>query len=241
MVHGRGRKSSKVANQPLSIHRPELIGNHLAVLAVEAARHAEWVPMRGRGHGRDHDCPQMGVQVVRGNDHTGSRLLDLGSSRGVEINEKHFTSSRKLRHYQRHSSSSNCVRVSGSISLPPPAAASARAASAQPARALLVAAITTVLPRTSSSTSSVRPACSMMAFGIRTPRELPMRTSCAFICDHFVLTRSPSQASGQAVGRGLPVASTTAGGGSRAGTRGPRPGCPGSGSSCCWRTRRCRS
>jgi hypothetical protein len=34
-----------------------------------------------------------------------------------------------------------------------------------------------VFPRSSNSTSSARPACSITAFGSRTPRELPIRTS----------------------------------------------------------------
>ncbi len=85
VVHGRRRNSPEMANQPRSIHGPKLIDDNLTVLAGEAAWPAKRVAMRGRGHGRDNDCSQMSVQVVGGHDHAGSRLLDLGSSRGVEI------------------------------------------------------------------------------------------------------------------------------------------------------------
>lgn len=74
MVHGRGRKSPQMADQPLSIYGSKLICNNLTGLAGEATWHAEWIPMRCRGHGRDDGGSKMGVQLVGGNDHAWSRL-----------------------------------------------------------------------------------------------------------------------------------------------------------------------
>jgi len=174
---------AKSTNKSNAIERAHLIERDLPFTAINHAIHTVGKLFPGTGHRSDDDRTNRATHLVRRDDKDGSRLPHFNAHGRVErskVNAEFFD-------YHVHSFSSNsftmfCKSRKSSMSSP----CSARAAlicSSQPARGASEIGVAdwmiTWPSRTNISTSSVRPACSMTAFGRRTPREFPIRTSFA--------------------------------------------------------------
>ena len=155
----------------------------MATLVREAARDAKRIRLSASREGSNHNGAKVRSELVERYHYAWPCLADRAPASRVPGYEKHLSTSGCPVGYHRHSVSSKRVGVGGSSSWPPPPARSFRAASAHPLRGAGRAAITMVLPRSFSSTSSLKPACSISGFGSRTPREFPMRTSRVFMTD----------------------------------------------------------
>lgn len=149
-------------------------------LALERAGHSERVGVTARRERCHDEGLEVSVQLIGGDNHTGSGLPNLAPAGRVEIDQEDVPPTNQL-YRQRHSSVSNRVEVGLSSNPPSPRSRMRRAASAQPARGVTLELITTAPPRTWSWTCSLRPASSMTGLGRRTPRELPIRISRAFM------------------------------------------------------------
>jgi len=174
-------ETTKTPDQALAVDSPKLIEDNLPVLTVETACNPKCVRLPTCRERRDDRGSQMGVQLVGRHDEAWAGLLDLAAASRVQSDEEHFPAPWPIRSYHSHSRSSKCVGAPSSTSRSPPRAWSLAASTAQPSRGVERALITIVLPRTSRSTSSCSPACSIKGFGSRRPRELPIRTSFAFM------------------------------------------------------------
>ena len=58
-------KTAELADQPGFVHRPELVEDDLAGLALEPAWDASGISLPPRGHGSDDHRPDMVVHLVR--------------------------------------------------------------------------------------------------------------------------------------------------------------------------------
>ena len=175
------RNSSKFAHQSLPIHGAQLIQGGLAGLSLKPKRYARGVRSHGCGHRRNDDRPQMPVHLI-GRDHQARPgLPDFRTVSRIECYQPDLIAQRNPVHH-RHSLRSNslvpaCSRRRSSSTEAP----AARNPSSQPARGRRCGEMTRHLFSTRSSTSSPKPHCSIKGFGIRMPRELPIRTRSIFI------------------------------------------------------------
>src|SRR5688572_13338459 len=166
----------KMSDQPGFVDGPKLVQRKVANLSSERHRNAPRIGAPTGGHRRHDDGAQRLVQVVWRDDRAGASLADFAASRWIELNEDHVKSSSG---YHSHSSSSKIVAVGGSRRSSSRRWAISWAASAQPWRTR-GAASKTILPSTTErSTASSIAHAARIAFGIRTPRELPIWTTFA--------------------------------------------------------------
>src|SRR2546427_173940 len=78
-------QSPKPPHEPLVIHGANLVEAHVAGTPGNPARDAKRVPMGPRRQGCDDEGPQVRVELVGRNHHTGASLADLASLAWVEI------------------------------------------------------------------------------------------------------------------------------------------------------------
>jgi len=124
------------------------------------------------GHRRHNHRTQQLIHVIGRNNDAGPGLLNLRTYRRVQINQPNFI---QLGYYQTHSSRSNSFSRpssnSSSLSVAPPALKD----SAHPSRGRRSGAMTSRLFSIDNCTVLPKPHCSINAFGMRMPRELPIR------------------------------------------------------------------
>src|SRR5207247_2704184 len=180
------RKGAKTLDQPLVIHRANLVEDDVARLALKLARYTERIRVPARRERRHDEGSEVSVQLVGRDDDAGPLLADLAPSGWIEVDQEHVATG-NLPYRPRHSLSSKRVRVGASSRRSSPRPRMSRAASAQPARGAAREVMTTALPRTCTSTSPSSPASSISGLGSRTPRELPIRMSRDFTMSSYVL------------------------------------------------------
>jgi len=178
---GVARDSSKLAPQALPIDSAELVQNDLTLFPLKAHLYPGGIRTDDSGHRSDHDRPQMLVHLVRRDHQAGAGFWDFNALCRIQGNHPHFVALWGTA-YQRHSLRSNSPGSEASIRRSSCSdGPAARNASCHPPRGSLFREMTRQLFSTRNSTVPSSPHCSINGFGIRTPRELPMRTSSALI------------------------------------------------------------
>lgn len=169
-------ENAQALDQPISIDSPDLIKNHVPILALKATTHTEriWVPTRCQRC--NNKRTQMGIQFIWRDDNAWSRFSDFRSTRGVEGDKIDVTPRDFFINHHDHSSSSKRVLAMSSRR---PSGAKAAADSAQPALGWDEGLMVSTPGAASISTSSVSPATSSKGFASLIPRELPILTSFA--------------------------------------------------------------
>src|SRR6266446_4622347 len=178
------RHRSEHPHQSLPVYGTELVQGHLPALSLKSHRYPRGVGPRDRSHGSDDDSPQMLVHFIRGNDQTRAGLLNLSPLRRIEDYQPDRILSWRDRGptYHRHSLRSNSLgSVTSSMSSSRAVSLEARNASSQPWRGLRPGEIIRQSFAILISTVSPKRHCWMKGFGMRMPRELPMRTSSVFM------------------------------------------------------------
>src|SRR5205823_156748 len=104
-------QSPKPPHEPLVIHGANLVENHVPATPGQPARDAKRVAMGPRRQGCDDEGPEVRVELVGRNHHTGASLADLASPAWVEIDQEDVAPMDPLPRYHRHSLSSNRVRT----------------------------------------------------------------------------------------------------------------------------------
>lgn len=174
------RDDAKLANQTLPVNRSDLIKCNLATSSLE--RNADTCrigPFGGR-HRSNNNGIQVFIGLIRRNYQARPGLLDFRALSGVQRYEPNLIPSRWV--HQVHSSASNSfggrVPNSGGSTAQEPAAIKD---SLQPWRGWRSGAMINLFCSMCSSIVSLNPHCSMRGFGMRIPRELPIRTSSILI------------------------------------------------------------
>lgn len=175
------RQATQPANDSLAINRSNLIEYKVAGPSFQSTRDPKRIRMSAGGERRDDERAQMLVQLVGGNHYARPSLANFASAGRIQIDEKNLATPNFLVRYHSHSVSSNFVRVGGSVKRSSALVRARFAASLQPARGrcgdeMIIAPLLTTM-----STSSQSLASSISGLGRRMPRELPIRTSLAFI------------------------------------------------------------
>ncbi len=176
ITHRRLLVQGQVANsrsKPPFVDCSNLIERNVAVNAAHSNRHTRWPSPAHRGQRRDEHGAQRFIGLIGRDDHAGTRFAYLGPEHGVQphdpnLEPPHHSSS--LRGASSQSASSSVIG--------PGAAAKA---SAQPRLGVVDGASTMWPSCTHRSASVPKPTCSRIAFGKRTPRELPIATIGTFI------------------------------------------------------------
>ena len=167
-------------NESPSVHSSKLVQHNVPVLPTKAAGNPKRVRMATSRHGSDQECANVTVQFVRRDDHAWPCSLDLFAPGWIERHEINIAAKGNT-HLQTHSESSKSVDVGSSSRPSSPLSWSCRAASSHPALGAEAPSIMRPDSTTFSHISSPSPASSIRGFGIRTPRELPIRISLVFM------------------------------------------------------------
>src|ERR1700674_5063806 len=178
------RHRSEHLHQSLPVYGTKLIQGYLPPFPLKPHRDPCGVGARDYSHGSDDDSPQMLVHFIGGDDQTRTGLLNLSPLGGIEDYEPDLILSWRDRWptYHRHSLRSNSLgSAMSSMSSSCAAWPEARNASSQPWRGWRPGEMIRQSSATLISTVSPKPHCSMKGLGMRTPRELPMRTNSVFM------------------------------------------------------------
>lgn len=176
------RKSSKMLHQPTAIDASDLFDGDLSSASLKSAIDAERVLSDDRGQWSNQHGSDGAIDKFRRDDDAGLGFLHFRAASRVEWHEIDV----ELQCYHVHSFSSDSGSSGASshsrsslLNSSPCSASTFLICASHPARGCdwLVERMTTSSFRTRISTSLPSPACSMIDFGKRTPRELPIRTN----------------------------------------------------------------
>ena len=160
-----------MAYETFAVHGSQLADDDFPASPGEAAGNAKRIVPPATREGRHDHIVKVAVELIQRHHYIRPGFANLAPPCRIQSYEKHLASPGWHFGYHSHFVSSKCVGVGGSRSWSLPSECSSLAASAHPARGAGCAEMTISLPRSSSSTSSVRPACWISGFGRRTPRE----------------------------------------------------------------------
>lgn len=114
------RDPSEATHEALPINRSDLVQHDVSDPSAEPTRDSKWIRMAAGGHGGHDEGAKVGVQLIRGNDHTWARLLDFSATGGIETHQKDVTAPDSLGPHHFHSLSSKRVEMRGSGSASSP-------------------------------------------------------------------------------------------------------------------------
>jgi len=114
------RDPSEATHEAFPINCSDLVQHDVSDPSAEPTRDSKWIRMAAGGHGDHDEGAKVGVQLIRGNDHTWARLLDFSATGGIETHQKDITAPDSLGPHHFHSLSSKRVEVGGSGSASSP-------------------------------------------------------------------------------------------------------------------------
>jgi hypothetical protein len=181
MPRSGGRNRSEFPNQPLPVHCAQLVQCSLAGFSLKAHRHASGVRTHGSGHRSNNDGLQISVHLIGRNHQAWPGLLYFSALGGIERQQPNFVPAWSAAHHRHSLRSNSFVPVVPSRCSSSRAGPAARNFSSHPSRGRRSGEMIRHSFSSRRSTASPRPHCSMRGFGMRIPREFPMRTSSIFI------------------------------------------------------------
>jgi hypothetical protein len=187
LLRGAKRDRSKFPYQSLPVDGAQLVKCGLSGFSLKAQRNPRGIGAHRSGHGDNNDSLQILVHLI-GRDHQARpRLFYLGPMGGIKRHQPDLVSARRATHHS-HSSTSNSLAAAVSRSSSSIPAEAPRNFSAQPSRGTPTGEMIRDLFSTRKSTASPKPSCSISGFGMRIPREFPIRTKSVFISNYIVIT-----------------------------------------------------
>jgi hypothetical protein len=179
---------AQLPDQALPIDCAQLIQRNLTRFFLESNRRSRGIrPYNGR-HGSNNNRLQMLIHLIRRNYQARTRLLNFRSMRRLKFHQPDLVPARSARHHRHSLRSNSFVAPESSNNASFSAAPAARKAASHPSRALRTDEMMMQSSCTRNCTRFRKPHCSMSGFGIRTPRELPIRINSPFIGNYIVIT-----------------------------------------------------
>jgi hypothetical protein len=85
------RQSPQPLYQAISVDRPKLISHHVAILAIKSTTHPKRIRVSACCKWRNNECPEMGIQLIWGDDNARPCLPDFRPTRGIQCNKKNVS------------------------------------------------------------------------------------------------------------------------------------------------------
>ncbi len=96
-------------DEAVAIDSADLVKDHKPMLALKKTGNAKGVWMTSRRQWCHDMGPEVGIEFIRGYDHTGPHFLYLFAHSGVKIDQENVATANRNGFHHSHSASSNIV------------------------------------------------------------------------------------------------------------------------------------